>query len=446
MTATERRSWLGAGTDPPEIGATPELVADVMADELREVPRAGYPLAMSPIVVPRESYHELLSAASGLLALLRRVALEVAPDRAGRLAALCVDPDTCPLFSDDEAFELRHFADMARPDVIIGPNGPKFIEFNVSGCFGGMAHALVHQRAWRRVRDAVGRPAFVSVDPYARYAELLANTCAELGVPPSAVLVGTARDWGPGTSNRVFDIQVDALRQYGVHATHLDFDDLLAGLGIPGTPSPAVGVAAFSQQDAENTGYDIEPARIAMAAGLRLIPTESSRFLHSKVTLALLSEGRPWMSARDVEMVRRYVPWSRVVGDRPVEWRGAMTDLPGLLIGSQDRFLLKGANGCAGEEVFPGWATSESAWAELVTKAVRDGGFIAQERVEHVPYPLDMLTESGAVERVRAEAVVSPFCLGGAPAGCYVRFTTLGGGADRIGGPGASRTCLVAEA
>lgn len=438
--------WFGNRVTPPEIGLAPELVAELVTGEFHGIPRSGFPVALQPMVIPRDSYRELLGATAELLALLRKAVLGLADDRAGRIAALGIDPADCPMFAPDEEFELRHCADMTRADVIIGPDGPRFVEFNVSGAFGGLVHFLLYQRVWARIRERAGRPAFVGADAFSRQARLIETTCAELGVPPSAVIIGTPRDWGPDIGTRMFDVQVDALRGHGVPATHLDFDDLLAGIGLPGGLRWPLGIAAFTPQDAAEIGYDLSAARAAMDAGMLLIPSQSAWFLHTKKTLAMLSEGLPWMSGRDTELVRRYVPWSRVVGDRKVWWREEKQNLPRLLIDHQHDFVLKGATGWSCQEVFFGWTTSEWKWAELVDEAVRTGYFIAQERVHSQTYPLDVMAESGEITRLSTEAVVSPFCLGGSPAGCYVRFAEAGDQALAIGGAGAGRTCLLAEA
>ena len=437
-------SFLGGYTAPPVTGLPPERVAEIMLDEFTEIPRSGFPLALQPIVLPRPVDRDLLTATSTLFTLLRKAAMGLADDRAGRMAALGIDGEYCPMFTSDEQFEWAHCADMARADVVIGPDGPKFVEYNVSAAFGGLVHFGLYQRAWRRIREEAGRPGYVAADAYSRYARLIEAGCAELDVPPSAVLIGTPKDWGPDTTNRYFDVQVDLLRQQGVHAVHLDFPDLLDGIGLPGPLRWPLGMAAFTPQDAAEVGYDISPARQAIDAGMTLLPSQSARFLHNKQTLALLSEGLPWMTARDAEVVDRYVPWSRVVGDRKVYWRGEAHELPRLLLDRQEDFVLKGATGWSCLEVFFGVETSPQEWAARVGQAVLDGGFVVQERIRPLSYPLEVMTGPGEVRRILADPVVSPFCLGGAPAGCYVRFVEAG---ERlaIGGTSAMRTCALAE-
>ena len=280
-------------------------------------------------------------------------------------------------------------------------------------------HFGLYQRAWRRIREEAGRPGYVAADACSRYARLIEAGCAELDVPPSAAL------------------DARSTPRAGVRAER-------DGIGLPGPLRWPLGMAAFTPQDAAEVGYDISPARQAIDAGMTLLPSQSARFLHNKQTLALLSEGLPWMTARDAEVVDRYVPWSRVVGDRKVYWRGEAHELPRLLLDRQQDFVLKGATGWSCLEVFFGVETSPQEWAARVGQAVLDGGFVVQERIRPLSYPLEVMTGPGEVRRILADPVVSPFCLGGAPAGRYVRFVEAG---ERlaIGGTSAMRTCAVAE-
>lgn len=469
---TKTAQWFGPSVRQPDIGLAPEAIVGVMRDELRDMPAIGYPYALAPIVVPDRSYRELLDATARLLDLLRRTVLHLAPDRAGRIAALGIEPADCPMFLDDEDFELRHCADMARADVVVGADGPKFIEFNVSGGFGGLAHFALQQRAWARIRSLAGRPSFVGVDVFARLAELVERVSAELGIPPSVVLVGTPREWAPATPTRYFDVQAELLRQHGIHAVHLDFEELLDGLGRPGPLQYRLGIAAFTVQDARALGYDIGPARAALDAGFVMIPSQTSWLLHTKKVLALLSEaaevvdgdgggaasgsgrraGDPhatmgWLRPADREVVARYVPWTRLFGDRTVWWRGARHQLPRLVLEQQERFVLKGATGCSGDEVTFGTRLTPDEWAAAVEAALRTDYFVVQEVVESAPYSIDVMDESGQVTTCwPARSVVSPFCLGGRPAGCSSRWVV-----DDVPGvvrtsSGATLSCLFAEA
>lgn len=423
-TAPVAAPWLSARSEPPEIGLPVERIAAIMREEFRELPFSPYPMALQPFVLPQPAYRELIDAAAALLALIRRSAELAGPDTAGRLAALRLDRADCPYWTEDEAWELRHCADLARPDVVVGPAGPKFVEFNVSGAFGGMLHFQLYQRGWQRIREEAGLPAFVSVGAYPRLARLIEDTCRELDVPPSVVLVGTPREWGPDTPLRHFRQQADLLRQHGINAVHLDFEDLVDGIG-PADGGPLrhpLGLAQFDVHDAEQLGYDISPVRAAQARGFRLLPSASSWLLHTKRQLGLLSEGRPWMTDREKELAARYLPWTRILRDCETVWRGASYDLPKLLVERPDQFVIKGFTGMSGAQVHFGGRTEPAEWAALVERAVAGDSHIVQEVVPSVPMPVDVLEESGEIVRVSANPVMSPFVIDGGGAGCFGRY------------------------
>jgi hypothetical protein len=443
--STDREPWLAARAQPPETGLPAERVAAIMAEELRDLPFPPHPIALQPFLLPAAAYRELLDAAADLLALIRRSAEHGGHRLADRLSALRLDPADRPFWTEDEEWESRHCADLARPDVVLTADGPKFVEFNVSGAFGGMLHYQLYQRAWQRVREEAGLPAYIGVDAYARLARLIEDTCRELGTPPSVVLVGTLREWGPHTPPRHFRQLADLLRGQGIDAVHLDFEELVEGVGAPGKARYPLGLAQFDAQDARDLGYDIGPVRAAQAAGFRLIPSASSFLLHTKRQLALLSEGQPWMSDQDRALADRYLPWTRLLGDRKVRWHGAEHHLPTLLVEQRERFVLKGSTGCSGSQVYFGGRTAPGEWAALVGDAARDDYHIAQEVVEAVAQPVDVLEHTGETVRVLANPVISPFVVGGAGVGCFARFIP-----DRRPGivsalSGARLSCLLAE-
>jgi hypothetical protein len=93
-----------------------------------------------------------------------------------------------------------------------------------------------------------------------------------------------------------------------------------------------------------------------------------------------------------------------------------------------------------------GGRTGPADWAALVERAANTGRYIAQEVVEAVPLPVDVLEASGEISRVAANPVISPFIVDGVGAGCFGRFVP-----DRRPGvisalSRARLTCLLAEA
>ncbi|WP_210948270.1 hypothetical protein [Streptomyces sp. MK37H] len=318
MTAIHTARWFDRYREPPETGVAPGRIAEIVLEETRGLrPLPAYPVALQPLLLPVAEFRELLRAATDLLALIRRAVLHAAPDRAGRIAALGIGPADTPLFTADEDFELRHCADMGRADVVIGPDGPRFVEFNVSGAFGGMPDCHAHQQAWRRITALAGRPAYLGVDPWAHLAALVERTCAEFGAPPGIVVVDDVGDGTVLATGRSVRMWLDGLRTHGIEARHVQVADLLDTLGHPGTLRYPVGLRGFDLDDMRTVGHDIRPARRALDAGFRMIPSQTSRLLHTKKVFARLSEGAPWMGAADHDPAPRAArPVRRARGHR----------------------------------------------------------------------------------------------------------------------------------
>src|SRR4051794_20593111 len=121
---------------------TPVAPADTIRTLLRhEIRDTGWPyqplLPAAPIALPRAACAELFRATAALLDLVRRTALASAASTDGRLAAYSMPPSEHQLFVDDPFIEERYADCVVRPDIVIGPDGPKFLEFNVSGALGG---------------------------------------------------------------------------------------------------------------------------------------------------------------------------------------------------------------------------------------------------------------------------------------------------------------------
>ncbi|MFE7127764.1 hypothetical protein [Streptomyces sp. NPDC057617] len=404
---------------------------------------------LEPFVLSRRAYEELFSAAAGLLALLRRAVLESAPTRAGRLSALGLAPDghQYPLFSDDEDFEERYCAAMARPDVIIGAQGPQFIEFNVSGAFGGPAETHLLTRVWNEVyaHGGKGDAPFFGHDPLAARAAFFERVCDEAGLPRSVALVGSPYEQDKAATSRYYDIEVDVLRRRGMHAEFFEPDRLPHGLGLPERLDYPVGLRYFATADWTARGQSLDPVRSVLASGCLLLPSQSSYLLANKKVLAWLSEGLPWMSETDRALVGRYVPWSRVVRETKAEWRGRYVDLPELLLAGQEQFVLKKAIGMMGREVLIGRLTTPAQWAATVERALTDEDSIVQLYTESVPYELEMCDASETTaERVAVAPVLSPMLFGGRPGGCYARYFPSGeSGVVSVYGQGAMENAVL---
>lgn len=420
MGAPPSGTWFGActrATNNPD----PRQVAEIITTRLAGISYGRLPIAIEPIVVPLSAYRELLDATSQLLRLHHQAVVHLGPDRSSRMAAIKADPADFPRFTSNEPFEFHHAADMARADVIIGTDGPQFIELNVGGGANGMIQFELLRRIWKEVRLQTGEPALTGTDPFAALAHLIQRSREELGTKARALLIGSLDD--PGLSSIYFDTQVRLLAEHGVSAQFVPLSQIHDQIPEDGSPEGSLGVVQFHEREANSLGWDVSPLSTAMHRGLVGIPSQTARLLDSKKILALLSEGLPWMSREDHALVARFVPWSRVVSDRRVKWRGKTHGLARLLTDRQESFVLKGSAGLSSQEVLFGAAESPRAWADLVDAAIASEYYIVQEVVTAVRHPVQVMFDNdGPTETVSANPVISPFCVGGTTTGCLFRF------------------------
>ncbi|MCJ1679017.1 hypothetical protein MTF65_17060 [Streptomyces sp. APSN-46.1] len=447
IQAASGHPWFGTRRLAPVAPA--HTIREMLRTGIRDI---GYPhqplLPAAPIALPRASYAELFRASAALLDLVRRTALEAAPTTEGRLAAFGMPESEHQLFVADQFTEERYADCVARPDIVIGPNGPRFLEFNVSGALGGAAETHCRLEVWRKLyADDQGRVPFTSPDPLAVRAEMFRALAAELGVAPRVALAGSARDQGGFT--RYFDLQADYFNNHGLTARFFEPEDLHEAWDCPPHLRYPLGLRDFTIPDWLELGIDTAPAQAALDNGCLLVGTQTSTFLSSKLTMGMLSEGRPWMSAAERALVDTYLPWTRVLSHRWTH-RGVRgerkVDLVPFVVDHRERLVLKESIGMSGKQVVIGRQTGRAEWEALVCAAAERGTSVVQEFVEPRTCRLAMVAD-GADEPHDADVapVFGPLLFGGRPAGVFSRFFGDGtAGIVSIMGTNSSDNAVVA--
>jgi hypothetical protein len=408
------------GTDL--VASSPDHVRERLLHGMRDVPFPTRAVPLQPVVLPRPVYEELHTAAARVLRVLVKVAFHLGGDRAERLAALGVDPAECPLFTSDESWEWRYAACVARPDAFVTADGVRLIEYNAGGGVGAAVQTQLLADTWVDVIHT-GR-GLSAYRPFTARADMFDAMCAAEGVPRAVVLQGSVADLVRGiSSTRYFDVEVDHLRARGFDAAFFEPEDLVEGVVAPsGELRYPVGLRHFTVQEWTELGVDWGPVGEVIEAGCQLVASETSSLLFNKKLLGVASEGHPCMTEEERRLVDRYVPWTRVTGDRAVVHEDRTWSLEELLLARQDEFLLKGATGMKGEQVLMGRDTDAGTWRAAVRQAVDRQDSIAQRRVESVRRPVTTLAEDGEVYTSQVAPVLGPFVIGDAPAGCLARY------------------------
>lgn len=443
--ASTGHPWFGTHQLRP--AAPAETIREMLRHELRDT---GWPyqrlLPAAPIAVPRASYAQLFRVAAALVGLLRRTALETAPTTEGRLAAYRMPQSEHQLFVRDAFVEERYPDSVVRPDVVIGPQGPQFLEFNVSGALGGVVETHCRLEVWRRLHaDAEGRTPFTSPDPFAVRAEMYRSLSAELAAAPRIVIVGSARVYG--VQSRYFQLEADYLNNHGLTARFFEPEELPQAWDCPPHLRYPVGLRNFTIPDWLDAGLDTSYVQDALDNGCLLVGTQTSTFMHSKLTMGLLSEGRPWMSAAERRLVDQYVPWTRILSDRGTTRAGREVELLPFVLANRDLLVLKAGLGESGKQVVIGGEVDQATWESAVTEAAADGTSVVQDFVAPRTCRVALVAD-GADEPHDAEVapVIGPLLFGGRPAGLFCRY--YGDGSAGIvsarGRESSSDNCMVA--
>lgn len=422
IAGTTGHSWFGSRRFAP--AASADTIREMLRTEIRDI---GWPyqslLPAAPLALPRASYSELLRVAAALLDLVRRTALESATSTSGRLAAYAMPESERQLFVDDQFIEERYADWVARPDVVIGPNGPRFLEFNVSGALGGPVEVRCRLEVWRHLyADDAGRLPFSYYDPFAVRAEMFRALTAELAVAPRVAIVGSVRDQGV-ESSRYFDIEADYFNSHGLTARFFEPEDLHRAWDCPPHLRYPVGLRNFTIPDWVELGIDTAPVQAALDNGCLLVGTQTSTFLAGKLTMGLMSEGRPWMSAAERALIDRYLPWTRVLSDRRTTRAGRDVDLVRFAVDNRELLVLKENLGMSGKQVVIGRDTTPPVWEAAVLAAAEVGTSVVQEFVEPRTCRLAIVAD-GVDEPYEADVapVFGPLLFGGRPAGISSRF------------------------
>lgn len=434
MTAPARGAhpFFHAPRRPAPSLARTHSAAEVAAGLRGELAGLGVELAgalpAQPFVLPRRSYDELFVVGKVLLGLVRRAVLSLGPTWPERLVALGADPADHPLFSGLDNTETDYCAMMARADIVVGESGPQLLGFDVGDAFGGPHETHAFTRVWRRTHTEDGRPPFTGHDPLAARAAAFEDVCTRRGLPRALAVIappgGTARPGDgrfPGhLPERLPERDLEHFRARGFEAALFAPEELPGALGRPGKLRYPLGLRAFAPGDRSQGGARVEPVRAAQRAGLLLLPPQSGGLLDNKKALALVSEGLPWMTRGERGLVDRWLPWTRISVAGRTRWHGTEQELPGLLWGERERFVLKSAVRAAGRPPLVGRECGARVWAAAVERAFREGDSVVQEYVEPAGTLVE-LTDGDTTWMSRLAPVLSPMLFGGRPGGCWVR-------------------------
>jgi uncharacterized circularly permuted ATP-grasp superfamily protein len=151
---------------------------------------------------------------------------------------------------------------------------------------------------------------------------------------------------------------------------------------------------------------------------------------HVKAFFAVLTneQNDALFSFGEREMIRKHVPWTRVVADVRTSRHGAPVELLEFLRKDRHNLVLKPSDEYGGSGVTLGWETSEAEWDSAIEKAIAptQGCWIVQERIPIRREVYPWIQSNGEVEFRDMLVDFAPYIFRGKLCGFLTRLSATG--------------------
>ena len=120
-------------------------------------------------------------------------------------------------------------------------------------------------------------------------------------------------------------------------------------------------------------------------------------------------------------LIRETIPWTRVVADSEVSYRGERVNLSSFIPSNKDILVLKPGNMYGGRDVHIGRLTDQTTWDEIMYSHLHDDSWVVQE---YVDIPQDQYPEISDKVKFKSKYVnINPFALLGQYCGTITRIS-----------------------
>jgi hypothetical protein len=151
---------------------------------------------------------------------------------------------------------------------------------------------------------------------------------------------------------------------------------------------------------------------------------------HVKAFFAVLTDEQngSLFSLDEREIIRRHIPWTRVVADVKTSHYGQPVELLAFIEKERENLVLKPSDEYGGSGVTLGWETDEAAWDTAIGRALsaKNGAWIVQERIpirrEVFPY----IANVGKVDYRDMLVDFAPYLFRGKLCGFLTRLSATG--------------------
>ena len=165
--------------------------------------------------------------------------------------------------------------------------------------------------------------------------------------------------------------------------------------------------------------------RAYVAGNVCLVNSFRCKLVHKKAAFGLLTDETyaSWFTAREREVIRRTVPWTRRVAQLKTHHRGAQVDLIEHIRKHRSQFVLKPNDDYGGRGITFGKSSTASEWESALTEAL-SGDYVVQEKIELRKEVFPIFSDSHwALQPMYVDT--NPFLFAGRVEGALVRLADL---------------------
>lgn len=159
-----------------------------------------------------------------------------------------------------------------------------------------------------------------------------------------------------------------------------------------------------------------------------------SKLVHKKSSFAVLTDPayHDLFEPSELELIRKHVPWTRLVRPTITTFRGAEWDLLSLISKHREEFVLKPNDDYGGRGVLLGWEMNAEDWEAAVTNALTKP-YVVQERVNSLKTRIPAYSDRVCLDQMYLD--LNPFLFENKVEGALIRLSagpllnvTSGGG------------------
>ena len=232
------------------------------------------------------------------------------------------------------------------------------------------------------------------------------------GKPSIAVV-----DWKSAPTHREFEMCAESFMQRGFSSRVIQPDELRYDgdrLTADGMAIDIVYKRVLVSDLVRLGGVDHPLVRAVRDGAVTCASRFQVHLLFRKELFAFFHDERiaHLFTAEERDVIRRLVPWSRIVEDVEVEEREARVRLFDLIRRRREQLVLKPTNQYGGKGVVLGWLATEAQWEQALA-AARSEPYLVQERVE-LPSERFPVIDGDAIAFSDFYADINPYIWGGA--------------------------------